>query len=61
MQSYDDRWASDARRADAMRGANQRFPDLTPPPISTKRFAWRTLLGLAAFCAAVFVMWTGIA
>lgn len=46
MNSYEDIWANDGRRQAAMRGANRRYPDLTPPPISTRRFTWMTLLGL---------------
>lgn len=48
MNSYEDIWANDGRRQAAMRGANRRYPDLTPPPISTRRFTWGTLLGLIA-------------
>ena len=48
MNSYDDIWANDGRRQAAMRGANRRYPDLTPPPISTRRFTWMTLMGLIA-------------
>ena len=48
MNSYDDIWANDGRRQAAMRGANRRYPDLTPPPVSTRRFTWMTLMGLIA-------------
>lgn len=48
MNSYEDIWANDGRRQAAMRGANRRYPDLTPPAVSTRRFTWMTLLGLIA-------------
>ena len=48
MNSYDEIWSQDGRRQAAMRGANRRYPDLTPPPVSTRRFTWMTLLGLIA-------------
>ena len=60
MQSYDDAWISDKRRDAAMRGANRRFPDMTPPPISNRRFTWRTLGGLAMLVFCVGLIWMGV-
>jgi len=48
MNSYDEIWGQDGRRQAAMRGANRRYPDLTPPPISTRRFTWGSLAAVVA-------------
>lgn len=57
MRPYDEIWQGDCMREDAMRerNHNNRYPDYSIPPISTRRFAWGSLAAVAAIVGLTVV------